>query len=266
MEMGQSSFFVVSRRFCIQNFVLTSLPEQSVSTNHMTKQEYFNHARLLWQTYVPRSGQSEYVQGELIRVLEKLRDEAERNGNKNWDRRHEAMVAFLKRTLQDSNVFAKGQLAEIDADLERVLDYEHPDTSGEPFDRLSDRIVDWYLQNKEPIPHEFNPELELGAVRETRKPVLHAAVRDRDAARIRTALKTGADIEEKNEFGGTPLFSAAAYGYIDIIEVLLENGANINAVDRIGQSVLDMAIYKKDAAKFLAEHGALSAKKGELNL
>jgi hypothetical protein len=47
--------------------------------------KYFEEAKHLWRTYVPKQGQSETVQGELIRAIEKLRDEAQRNGNGNWD-------------------------------------------------------------------------------------------------------------------------------------------------------------------------------------
>jgi hypothetical protein len=42
----------------------------------VTKEEYFKKAKSIWQSYVPKSGQSEFVQGELLRAIEKLRDEA----------------------------------------------------------------------------------------------------------------------------------------------------------------------------------------------
>ncbi|CAH8770501.1 hypothetical protein [Paenibacillus dendritiformis] len=48
--------------------------------------KYFNEAKYFWQTYVPKQGQAETVQGELIRAIEKLRGEAQRNGNINWDK------------------------------------------------------------------------------------------------------------------------------------------------------------------------------------
>jgi hypothetical protein len=40
---------------------------------------YFEEARSLWQQYVPARGQAGTVQGELIRAVEKLRDEAQRD-------------------------------------------------------------------------------------------------------------------------------------------------------------------------------------------
>lgn len=49
--------------------------------------KYQQEARSLWQTSVPPRGQAATVQGELLRAVEKLRDEARRNGNLNWGRR-----------------------------------------------------------------------------------------------------------------------------------------------------------------------------------
>jgi hypothetical protein len=45
---------------------------------------YFEEAQDIWKNFVPPSGQAATVQGELLRAIEKLRDEAMRNGNGNW--------------------------------------------------------------------------------------------------------------------------------------------------------------------------------------
>ncbi|NOV00028.1 hypothetical protein GC097_08370 [Paenibacillus sp. LMG 31457] len=66
--------------------------------------KYFEEAELLWKTYVPKQGQSETVQGELIRAIEKLRDEAQRNGNDNWDKCFVMFCDYLEITLCDSGV------------------------------------------------------------------------------------------------------------------------------------------------------------------
>jgi len=47
--------------------------------------KYFEEAKQIWVNYVPKSGQSDTVEGELIRAIEKLRYEAQNNGNVNWD-------------------------------------------------------------------------------------------------------------------------------------------------------------------------------------
>ncbi|MDC8005407.1 hypothetical protein POV27_15190 [Aureisphaera galaxeae] len=121
--------------------------------------KYLAEARYLWQNFVPKSGQADSVQGELIRAIEKLRDEAQRNGNINWDDGHEILTNFIANTLVDSNVFSEKEKQKIEDDIEALLDYEYPNTEDEIYDRMSDRIVEWYFQNKEPIPHKKNPDL-----------------------------------------------------------------------------------------------------------
>ncbi|MFE4720577.1 hypothetical protein ACFRLW_29995, partial [Streptomyces sp. NPDC056728] len=63
--------------------------------------KYADEAGRIWRTYVPKRGQADTVQGELIRAVEKLRDEAVRNGNINWDDGFERLVLFLGRILND---------------------------------------------------------------------------------------------------------------------------------------------------------------------
>src|SRR5215469_12552475 len=105
--------------------------------------QYFEEARDLWRTYVPRNGQAETVQGELIRAVEKLRDEAQRNGNVNWDNGHEILAGFLRDTLVTSGLFAPPIVEQIDRDVARLLQFDAPETDDEPYDRLTDRVVEW---------------------------------------------------------------------------------------------------------------------------
>jgi hypothetical protein len=56
--------------------------------------KYLEEARSLWQTPVPASGHAATVQGELLRAVEKLRDEAQRNGNLNWGSGHEVFIEY----------------------------------------------------------------------------------------------------------------------------------------------------------------------------
>jgi len=121
--------------------------------------KYFSEAKQLWQTYVPKAGQADTVQGELIRAVEKLRDEAQKNGNCNWDRGHEILCSFIRDTLCNSGVFDSAAISEIKSDTARLEDYEHPYCDDDLYDRLTDRIVEWYHKNPDPIAHEHNPDL-----------------------------------------------------------------------------------------------------------
>jgi hypothetical protein len=119
----------------------------------------FEEAGALWRRYVPRAGQAATVQGELIRAVEKLRDEAQRNGNLNWDQGCEILARYLRSTLTGSGLFATASVEQINRDVARILDFEDPETSDDPYDWLTDRVVEWARAHPDPVPHEHNPEL-----------------------------------------------------------------------------------------------------------
>ena len=59
----------------------------------------------LWDALVPKAGQADTLQGELIRIAGKLTDQAYRNGNMNWDADHERLWRFVGRHLDDPGTF-----------------------------------------------------------------------------------------------------------------------------------------------------------------
>ncbi|GAA3472085.1 hypothetical protein [Nonomuraea roseola] len=121
--------------------------------------QYAVDARHIWKTHVPRRGQADSVQGELLRAAEKLRDEAQRNGNVNWDEHHERLLVYLREKLIGSGLFGAETLKGLAADLDRLADCEHPLTDDEPFDRITYRVVDWCRAHPEPVLHEHDPDL-----------------------------------------------------------------------------------------------------------
>ncbi|MFK0173766.1 hypothetical protein ACIQU5_33795 [Streptomyces sp. NPDC090306] len=98
------------------------------------------------------------MQGELIRAVEKLRDEASRNGNINWDGGFARLVLFLRRTLNDPHVFDARAAREIVDDLALIDDPEHP-ADDCTFDRVTDRVVEWCRQHPEPVTNPHDPLL-----------------------------------------------------------------------------------------------------------
>lgn len=117
----------------------------------MIKIKYFEEAKFIWKNYVPKNGQSDTVQGELIRAVEKLRCEAQDNGNINWDNGFELFCDYIWNILSSWDKFSEEALIEIRTDINRVLDYKSPYVEDDLYDRITDRIIEWYLDNKEPI-------------------------------------------------------------------------------------------------------------------
>ena len=123
----------------------------------MTADEYLETGKFILKTYVPKSGQAETIQGELLRAIEKLADEAQRNGNINFNEDcHVIFISFIRKHLNDEKIFDKVTIKQINQDLDTISIEDQPYTEDDLYDRLRDRIIDWYLNNKTPIPHTKN--------------------------------------------------------------------------------------------------------------
>ena len=64
---------------------------------------------------------------------------------------------------------------------------------------------------------------------------------------IQWLLDAGAKSSDVSNFGNTPLIAAARNGYAEIVKVLLDDNANVNATDKYGRSaLLESARFAKD--------------------
>ena len=70
-------------------------------------------------------------------------------------------------------------------------------------------------------------------------------------------IAEGANLNAKNEWGGTPLHYAARRGYKEDVELLIAEGADVNAMDDFGRTPLDWAKRRKhkETADLLRTHG-----------
>ena len=119
---------------------------------------HFDEAKQIWKLHVPPRGQADTVQGELLRAVERLRDEAMRNGNCNWDADQERLVAYLEGKLLDPALFAPDVVSSTRRILTRVRDFEDPLCDDESYDELCDRVVE-YFRHHGSQSHAFDPEL-----------------------------------------------------------------------------------------------------------
>jgi hypothetical protein len=121
---------------------------------------YFETAKIIWQKLVPKSGQADTIQGELLRAIEKLRDEAQRNGNVNFHKNcHGLLIEYLSKHLINKNIFDREKIIQISSDLKRLSKSNAPYLEDDIYDRICDRIVDWYLNNPTLISHTQNDKL-----------------------------------------------------------------------------------------------------------
>ncbi|WP_084063135.1 hypothetical protein [Cellulophaga tyrosinoxydans] len=127
----------------------------------MTQEDYLEKGKYIWQNFVPTSGQSEFVQGELLRAIEKLRDEAQRNGNGNFHKKcHGALITYLKKKLSDNKLFDKETIKKIKQDLDKLNNDRKPYLEDDIYDYICDRIVDWSIFYGEDVKHINNADLQ----------------------------------------------------------------------------------------------------------
>lgn len=114
--------------------------------------------RWIWKHWVPKSGQADTVQGELLRAVERLRWECHNNGNGNWDSGFERLLEYLSETLGTSGSLSSAERAALERDLERLRDFEQPYLEDDLFDRVGSRIAQFARANPEPISRAEDPE------------------------------------------------------------------------------------------------------------
>lgn len=119
---------------------------------------YEDEARAIWREFVPPSGQAQTVQGELMRAVEKLRDEAIRNGNGNWDKGFKRLLRYLEHHLLDKAVFPESSRRETQGALRRIGFAMAPVMDDEIYDRLGDCVVEYY-RHYGSKPHQHDPDL-----------------------------------------------------------------------------------------------------------
>lgn len=88
---------------------------------------------------------------------------------------------------------------------------------------------------------------------------LHTIATRGSAAEVQPCLDAGADVNQPNRVGYTPLTIAASRGDVAITRALLEAGADVDRTDAVGTTALGAAVLSRaprDVVALLLEHGA----------
>lgn len=85
-----------------------------------------------------------------------------------------------------------------------------------------------------------------------------------DVAAVQKFIDEGGDVDARNYYGNTALCTAVLYGHFDIVRILIDNGAGVNMSGYMGNTPLMIAVYRWDSDEYLGnnivglllEHGA----------
>ncbi|MBT4612918.1 MAG: ankyrin repeat domain-containing protein [Gemmatimonadetes bacterium] len=88
---------------------------------------------------------------------------------------------------------------------------------------------------------------------------LMQAITERDTAAVRHQAMLRSDVDVTDDYGNTALMIASAYGYDDVVAILVHAGADVNATGRIGNTALIVAVQNghTDVARQLLDAEAL---------
>jgi hypothetical protein len=129
-------------------------------------------ARWIWKTLIPKSGQAPFVQAEVLRAIEKIRWEAQGNGNINWDDRFEMLIDYIEEKLASQPCFSVEAKASIRDDLSRLRGFtpvsettdvsdlaaHGPYTDDDLYNRLTEHLIMYCRNHPQLIPHVADPK------------------------------------------------------------------------------------------------------------
>jgi len=119
-------------------------PAHTVQPRFPKNLHYPGLAQQIWNEMTPSAGQAASVPGELLRAVEALREEAQRNGNANYRSSHKRMAVFVRDTLVRSGIFDKMDVQRIRTGTEKLMKGRRPYKEDDVYDQLVDEVCVFY--------------------------------------------------------------------------------------------------------------------------
>jgi hypothetical protein len=118
-----------------------------------------------WVELVPASAQSDTVQGEIIRAVDRLASEDRRNGSLNWDSGYIQFIEFLRDRLLDREVFSEHSREQLSRDIDLVelngTEAQDSEKVRIAFGRLIMASVEYRQQRPDLIEKPTDPKMRM---------------------------------------------------------------------------------------------------------
>jgi hypothetical protein len=118
--------------------------------------KYPEMAQKVWNEMVPPSGPAATVQGELLRSVEMLRDDAQHHPN-DFRKSHRRIAAFVRDTLIKSGIYNETENKSIRSAIAKLRKVSRPYTNNDIYDHLVDQVCVFCSRHEEPIPYNPKP-------------------------------------------------------------------------------------------------------------
>ena len=125
------------------------LTHDGVSPIKLVEGSWEEQYEQLWSFLIPSSGPAKTVQGEVIRIPGRVRDELDRNGGANWDRDYRKMLQAIPHYLSLGTPLSDTDLEEAKQVISQIYGKDFND--GPRLDRLCQLALAWIKQNPNPI-------------------------------------------------------------------------------------------------------------------
>ena len=118
--------------------------------------------------------------------------------------------------------------------------------------------VGLFAGDPEPAATHTTPTSQDAVVSASGGPALHAAISEEDSEMVRILVEGGADVDARNNFGDPALHAAIAGNSPEMVRILVGAGADVDAKNSFGVPALHRAILKRDSdlVRMLVDAGA----------